>query len=545
MRAGSSRSSSRRRPKLAPVAGFNASATAATGDWFDVEELARIDKFFGLLSHQKGIWAGKAFELLPWQRDLLGSLLCWKRADGTRRFRQAYIEVPRKNGKSTLVAGLALWLLLADREPGAEVYCCASARDQAAIVGDACRQMVQSNPALAKAVEVFRNVITFGNSKLEILSSDAGTKHGKNASAVIFDEVHTFADRDLYDAMVTSMGARQQPLIVSITTAGHDRESLCWELHAYAEKVRDGLVEDHAFYPAVFSAPIDANWKSPAVWRKANPSLGVTVTEAFLQGECDKAKELPAYETTFRQLYLCQWTESKKAWISTDAWAACASSDATAERLTGRECYGGLDLSTTTDLSALSLIFPCDDGSVDVLSWSWCPEEGIRRRSRSDRAPYDVWASKGFLHPTPGAVVDYDFIAETIRQCCKRFAVKSIGFDPWNATQLASGLYGEGVPMIEVRQGYRTLSEPAKKLESLVVSRKIRHPNNLLLNWCISNVGCESAPAGNLKPSKASSTERIDAAAALVTALATWLHQKQDATGPSVYEQPERTITWL
>jgi phage terminase large subunit-like protein len=539
----SSHSSSRRPPKFASVAGFSASATAAQGDWFDHEEFSRLQAFFSLLKHQKGVWAGKAFELLPWQRDLLGPLLCWRKADGTRRFRKAYIEVPRKNGKSTVLAGIALYMLLCDREPGAEIYCAASARDQAAIVGDACRQMVASSPVLEKSVESFRNVITFGTSKLEILSSDAGTKHGKNASCVIFDEVHTFPDRDLYDALVTSMGARQQPLEVCITTAGHDRNSLCFELHTYAEKVRDGLVADHAFFPAVYSAPVDADWKSPKVWRKANPSLGVTVTEDYLRAECEKAKELPAYETTFRQLYLCQWTESRKAWISTDAWKACASSACDPDALAGRECWGGLDLSTTTDLSSLSLIFPLDDGSVDVLSWSWCPEEGIRRRSRSDRAPYDVWAGRGELIPTPGAVVDYDFIAEKIRQVCKRYSVKQIGFDPWNATQLSTGLYGEGVPMLEVRQGYRTLSEPAKKLEALVVSRKIRHPDSQLLNWCVSNVVIESDPAGNIKPSKASSTERIDAAAALVTAIATWLHQKVDATGPSVYE--ERDITWV
>lgn len=540
----STRSSNPRPPKLGPVAGFSASATARKGDWFDVAEFARLETFFGLLRHQKGVWAGQPFKLLPWQRDLLGSLLCWKRADGTRRFRQAYIEIPRKNGKSTLLAAIGLYMLLCDHEPGAEVYCCASARDQAAIVGDACRQMVQSNQALASRVEVFRNVITFGTSKLEVLSSDAGTKHGRSASCVIFDEVHTFADRDLYDAMVTSMGARRQPLQVSITTAGHDRNSLCWELHDYAEKVREGIIDDHAFMPVVFSAPKDADWKSPKTWRAANPSLGTTVTEEFLRAECDKAKELPTYETTFRQLYLCQWTEAKTVWISSDAWKACASSAADPNSLAGRECWGGLDLSTTTDLSSLALVFPSADGSVDVLSWSWCPEEGIRRRSRSDRAPYDVWASRGDLIPTPGTVVDYEFIAAKIRQVCERYSVRHIGYDPWNATQLASGLFTEGVPMLEVRQGFRTLSEPCKRLEALVVSRKIRHPDNQLLNWAVSNTITDADPAGNLKISKSSSTERIDPVAALVTALATWLHQR-DQGGPSVYEEPERTITWV
>ena len=538
----SKRSSSRKPPKLAPVAGFSASATKAAGDWFDADELQRIDTFFGFLKHQKGVWAGKAFELLPWQRDLLGALLCWKKADGTRRFTDAYICVPRKNGKSTLVAGLALYMLLCDKEPGAEVYCCASSRDQAALVGDACRQMVQSNPALAAQVDVFRNVITFGVSKLEILSSDAGTKHGKNASCCVFDEVHTFATRDLYDAMSTSMGARKQPLRVSITTAGHDRNSLCWEMHDYAEKVRDGIIEDHGFMPVLYGVPMEADWKSPKVWAKANPSLGVTVKEEFLAAECAKAKELPSYETAFRQLYLCQWTESKQTWISADAWNACYCSGTDPDALAGRQCWAGLDLSTTTDLSSLTLVFPMADGSVDVLSWSWCPEEGIRRRSRSDRAPYDVWASQGWLQPTPGAVVDYDFIAHKIREVAKQYQVKAVGYDPWGATQLATQLFSEGIPMIEVRQGYRTLSEPAKRLEALVIGKKLRHNDNKLLNFAVSNAALDMDPAGNIKVSKSSSTERIDPLAALVTGLATWLHQKDDS-GPSVYE--ERNIEWV
>ena len=500
-------------------------------------------QFFSLLKHQKGVWAGQPFALLQWQSEIVANLLCWRRKDGTRRFRQGFIEIPRKNGKSTFVAGLALYMLLCDAEPGAEVYCCASSRDQAAIVGDAAKQMIQSSEALHRVTEVFRNVITFGTSKLEVLSSDSGTKHGKNASCVIFDEVHTFTDRDLYDALATSQGARLQPLNICITTAGHDRESLCWQLHDYAEKVRDGIVTDHAFFPVLFGAPIDADWTSPKVWAKANPSLGVTVTEAFLKAECDKAKELPSYESTFRTLYLCQWTDSKRCWISHQSWAECIDKTVSDTTLEGKECYAGLDLSTTTDLSSLAVIFPAADGSLSVLSYSWCPEEGIRKRARSDRAPYDVWAEKGYLIPTPGVVVDYDFIAEKIRDLCKRFQVRAVGFDPWGATQLSTGLFRDGVPMIECRQGYRTLSEPSKRLEALVVSRKLKVVKNDLLTWAVSNTVINTDPAGNIKPSKESSTERIDPVAALVTAIAAWMNKDADGTGASIYE--EREITWV
>lgn len=544
-RAPSKASLKRRPPKAATIAGFSAAKTASKGDWFDDREWERLRAFFGALTHQKGTFAGQPFALLPWQEDFLATLLCWKRADGRRRFTTCYAEIPRKNGKTTLMSAVCLWMLLCDSEPGAEVYCCASSRDQAAVCGDSARQMIQANATLAGLVDVFRNTITYGNSKLEILSSDSGTKHGKNPSCIVFDELHTYDanGRDLYDAMVSGQGARSQPLNLSITTAGSDRNSLCFELHQYAEKVRDGLVQDSKFLPVLFGAPVDADWTSPKVWKQANPSLGVTISEEFLASECAKAKELPAYQNTFRTLYLNQWVESKRAWIGFEAWAACAHKGITEEALAGRECWAGLDLSTTTDLTSITLVFPCSDGSMDVLSYSWCPEDGITRRSRLDRAPYRVWADQGWLRPTPGAVVDYDHVAEFIRQLCKRFDVKRVAYDPWGATQLATGLDREGVPMVEVRQGFRSLSEPSKKLEALVLSKKLRHPDNPLLNWAVSNTVIDQDPAGNIKASKEASTERIDPVAALISALAGWMFQGEEHMGPSVYET--KGIEWL
>jgi len=548
-KASSKACSRRKHPKNATVAGFSASKTAEPGDWFDDQEWERIRAFFGALTHQKGEFAGKPFTLLPWQEDYIATLLCWKRADGKRRFRECYTEIGRKNGKTTLMSAICLWMLVCDSESerGAEIYCCASTRDQAAVCGDSARQMIQSNAALSKFVTVYRNVATYRNSKLEILSSDAGAQHGKNPSCIVFDELHTYGPngRDLYDAMATGQGSRSQPLKLCITTAGSDRNSLCYELHQLAEKVRDGLVKNHQFLPVLFGAPVDADWTSPKVWKQANPSLGVTISEEFLASECAKALELPSYQNTFRTLYLNQWVESKRAWIGFEAWAACASKEITEEALAGRECWAGLDLSTTKDLTSLSLVFPSDDGFMDVYSYSWCPEEGIRRRSRSDRAPYDVWSNQGWLRPTPGPCVDYDEVARFIRNLCKRFDVKRVAFDPWGATQLATGLLREGVPMIEVRQGFRSLSEPSKKLEALVLSKKLRHPDNPLLNWAVSNtvIDQDTDAAGNIKPSKASSTERIDPVAALVSALAGWMFQGEEHTAPSIYETKE--LEWL
>lgn len=546
-KASSKACSKRRHPKNATIAGFSAAKTAEPGDWFDDELWERIKAFFGALTHQKGKFAGQPFTLLPWQEDYLGTLLCWKRADGRRRFTSCYTEIPRKNGKTTLMSAVCLWMLVCDSESerSAEIYCCASSRDQAAICGDSARQMIQSNAALSRFVTVHRNTATCRNSKLEILSSDSGNKHGRNPSVIVMDEVHTFDEngRDLYETMRSAQGSRSEPLLLAITTAGSDRKSLCWDLHEYAEKVRDGIVKDPRHLPVLYGAPVDADWTDPKVWRKANPSLGVTISEEFLVNECAKARDLPAYQNTFRTLYLNQWVESRKAWIGHEAWKACATSGITEEALYGRRCWAGLDLSTTTDLTSLTLIFPDDAGYFDVLSYSWCPEDGIKKRSRLDRAPYRLWADEGWLRPTPGPCVDYDAVEQFILSLSKRFDVVAVGFDPWGATHLATNLRDAGVPMGEVRQGYRTLSEPSKKLEALVLSQKLRHPDNPLLNWAVSNVCIEQDPAGSIKPSKAASTERIDPVAALVTAIAAWMFAGEQQTGPSVYET--KGIEWL
>lgn len=542
------RSSKRRapNPERQTVAGFSPYDTRRKGDRFDADEFERVRKFFGLLQHSKGKFAGQAFELLPWQHAALGSLLAWKRADGRRRFTEAMIEVPRKNGKSTMLAGLLLYLLLADDEPGAEIYCCASSRDQAAIVGDAAREMIRGNPLLASSVQVFRNTMQYAGKKLEILSSDAPTKHGRNPSAVVFDELHTFDEngRELHSTMTSGMGMRTQPLKIAITTAGHNRNSLAYEMHNHAEKVRDGILDDYSFLPVLYGAPVDADWTSPKVWRAANPSLGVTVTEEFLQAECDKAKELPAYSTTFRTLYLNQWVESRKTWISAASWAECAEEGISEDSLAGREAWLGLDLSSHLDLSSLAVVVPREDESVAVLSYSWCPSEGIRRRSRTDRVPYDVWAEQGWLSPTAGQVIDHSAIVARIRTLCQRFRVRRIAYDPWSATQMATQLADEGLPMGEVRQGYRSLSEPSKKLEGLILQRKLRHGGNPLLAWSVSCACIEVDPAGNIKPSKRTSTERIDPIAALVTAIAGWMYGGEQS-GPSVYEEPGKAIEWV
>ena len=329
--------------------GYTFDKTAAT---------AAVLFFERLLRHTKGEWAGEPFQLQAWQRDeIVRPLFGWKRADGTRRFRRAYIEIPRKNGKSTISAGIALALLMLDAEPGVEVYSAAADRQQAAIVFDAASTMVQESPALAKFAEVYRREIRVPklNGIYRVLSADAPTKHGLNAHGVIFDELHAQPNRELWDVLATSMGSRRQPMLVMITTAGYDRESICWEMHQYAQQVLRGDVDDPSFFAYIAAAEQEDDWTSPATWAKANPGLGVTVKRDYLEAEAQRAKQVPAYQNTFRRLHLNQWTSQESRWLDMTAWDRCGGE---LPDLSGRVCYGGLDLASTTDIAALSLVFP-------------------------------------------------------------------------------------------------------------------------------------------------------------------------------------------
>ena len=502
---------------------------------FDDQAADRAVRFFPrFLRHTKGEHAGQPFNLLPWQADIVRALFGWKRSDGLRKYRRAYVEVPRKNGKSNLAAGIGLYLLFSDGEPGAEVYSAASDRDQAAIVFEAASSMVEESPELLEQSEPYRRsiVIPKSRSSYKVLSSDVKTKHGLNAHGIIFDELHTQPNRDLWDVLTTSTGSRRQPLTFSITTAGFDRHSICWEIHDYAVKIQDGIIDDPEFLPVIFAAPDDADWTDPAVWALANPSLDVTISREYLEAECNRAQETPGYVNTFRRLHLNQWTESSSRWLDLGAWNECGEPIDPAE-LEGESCWGGLDLSTTTDLSALVLVFPRDPGYA-VLAWFWVPEETMRLRSRRDRVPYDIWAREGYIEATEGNVVDYDFIREKINSLGAQYRIQQIGFDPWNATSLVNDLMADGAKMVAVRQGYASLTAPSKELEKLVVARELFHGDNPVLRWCAANVVVQQDPAGNLKPSKDKSTERIDGIVALVIALSRAIDG--DETG-NVYDE--------
>jgi phage terminase large subunit-like protein len=378
---------------------------------------------------------------------------------------------------------------------------------------------VEASPKLRQRLRVFRNSIVREDthSVYRALSAEAFTKHGLNAHGVIFDELHAQPDRELNDVMATSMGARRQPLLVYITTAGHDRKSVCWEIWRYAEGVASGAIKDDTFLPQIYAAPPDADWKDEKVWAAANPNLGVSVKLDFLRTECQRAVEVPAYENTFRQLYLNQWTEQDTRWLRMDLWAQCGKPSPVP--LGGRDCFGGLDLASTFDTTALALVFPLEDGTFFVEPHFWVPEENMRQRIKRDRVPYDQWLKSGHLHVTPGNVTDYDQVRADINALAKKYSIRQLAVDRWNATQLSTQLQGDGLEVVGFGQGYGAMSAPAKRLEALVVAGKLLHGGHPVLTWQAGNVAIQQDHAGNIKPSKQKSHERIDGIVATVMAL--------------------------
>jgi phage terminase large subunit-like protein len=477
------------------------------------------------LTHAKGELGGKPFMLEPWQRKYVWSL--FRERDGRRFVRTSLLALPRKNGKSTLAAGIALRCLM-EPEPGAEVYSCAASRDQARLVFDTAKIAVEQSPVLSQKLKVYRNAIVreSTHATYKALSAEAGIQHGLSPHAVVFDELHV-ANREMWEVMISGQGARRNPLTVALTTAGWDRRSVCWEVWKYAEAVRDGVVKDETFLPMIFSAAPEADWKDERVWAAANPNLGVSVKLDFLRSECARAVEMPAYESAFRQLYLNQWVEVETRWLRMDHWTQ--GNGACPVNLDGRECFAGLDLATTFDTTALVLLFPLDNGTFWVEPHFWIPSENAHQRERRDKVPYLTWHRQGHLHMTDGNVTDFEQLRRDINNICTKYRVRGIGLDPWNAAQLGQQLQGDGLPMQDFRQGYASMSAPSKQLENWVVSGKLLHGGHPVLGWQAANVAIQSdSAAGNIKPSKNKSSERIDGIVSLVMAIGLW----QTATAP-------------
>ncbi|MBO6177812.1 MAG: terminase large subunit [Selenomonadaceae bacterium] len=481
--------------------------------------------FIQCLCHTKGTWAGKPFELIDWQEQIIRDLFGILKPNGYRQFNTAYVEIPKKQGKSELAAAVALLLCCGDGEERAEVYGCAADRQQASIVFEVAADMVRMCPALSKRVKILastkRMVYLPTNSFYQVLSAEAYSKHGFNIHGVVFDELHTQPNRKLFDVMTKGSGdARMQPLYFLITTAGTDPHSICYETHQKAMDILEGRKINPTFYPVIYGAKEDEDWTSEEVWRKANPSLDITVGIDKVKDACESAKQNPAEENSFRQLRLNQWVKQEVRWMPMSKWDACAFT-VDEESLKGRICFGGLDLSTTTDITAFVLVFPPvdEDDKYQVLSYFWLPEETLDLRVRRDHVPYDVWERQKLLNTTEGAVIHYAYVERFIENLGEKFNIREIAFDRWGATQVAQNLENAGFTMAQFGQGFASMSPPTKQLMNLVLEQRIAHGGNPVLRWMMDNVFVEMDDAGNIKPSKKKSTEKIDGVVAMVMAL--------------------------
>ncbi|MEG0513399.1 MAG: terminase TerL endonuclease subunit [Clostridia bacterium] len=493
----------------------------------DERKAKRVLKFIECLKHTKGEFHGKPFVLLPWQEKIIRDVFGTVRDDepDKRQYNQVYIEIGKKNGKSELGAALALNMLVNDDEWKGEVYSCAADRQQATIVFDVAVDMVKQSSALSKCVKIIpstkRMVYEPRGSIYQVLSSEVMTKHGLNVSACVFDELHAQPTRALYDVMTQGSGdARKQPLWFFLTTAGTDRNSICWEVHQKALDILEGRKADPRFYPVVFGLPDNADWQDEKNWYKTNPSLGHTITIDKVRDAYHKALETPTDENMFRQLRLNQWVKQSVRWMPMDKWDENGGIvDPIA--LEGRACYAGLDLSSTSDLTTLVLVFPPDEDYEPyiVLPFFWLPEETLPLRVRRDHVMYDKWEKQGFIKTTEGNVVHYAFIEKFICELGERYNIREIAYDRWNATMMVQTLENDNFNMIPFGQGFRDMSPPTKELMRLVLEHKLNHGGHPVLRWNMDNCLVRIDPAGNLKIDKQKSTEKVDGAVALVMAL--------------------------
>lgn len=493
---------------------------------FDEDAADRTIQFFGFLRHSKGEWAGCKFELAAWQQFIIGNIFGWLRSDGLRRFRTAYIEVPRKNGKSTLLAGVALYMLVGDEEPGAEVYTAATKRDQAKIIWTEAANMVRASPTLKKRISVLRSranmSIEATACKFEALGADADTLDGLNIHCATVDELHAHKDRDTWDKLETGTGSRRQPLLVAITTAGSEQDSICYEQRDYVSKVLRRIFEDDTYFGYIACADESDDWRDPAVWAKANPNLGVSVKLDDLERKAAKAKETPAAQAAFMRLHLDIWTQAESPLIPMDKWDACAGL-VVPEALKGRVAYGAYDLSANTDITAAVLVLPADDGMIDALPHFWMPQIGLDERIRKDGVRYDLWAKQGYITLIPKSeLIDDQFVRQWFLRQRETINIKQIVFDKWNALSLAADLGNDGFEMVEFPQTIANFSGPTKAMLELVIAGKLRHGGNPVLRWMADCLTVRQDANENIrpvKPERHKSNKRIDGMVALIMAL--------------------------
>jgi phage terminase large subunit-like protein len=480
---------------------------------------------------------GRPFRLEPYQCFVVGSLFGWYGPDGYRRFRTAYVEMGKGSGKSPLAAGVCLYGLIADGEPSAEVYSAATTQDQARIVWRHADRMVEQSPELGEAVHRGAACLSYGSpeSVFRPVSSEHKGLDGKLVHIAAVDELHEHPSALVVDKIRAGTKGRRNALIFEITNSGWDRHSVCWDHHEYSLKVLQGVIANESWFGYVCALDEKDDWKDPAVWLKANPGLGVTIPRRYLEEQVVEAVGMPSKENIVRRLNFCEWTEQSVRAIPMEEWdRGAASIDAVTLR--GRKCYGGLDLARVADLSAFVLLFPpIEDGEPwKALVWFWVPEDDIQKRVLRDRVPYDVWVRDGLITATSGNVTDFGFIESKVLELSRLYDIREIAFDRTFAGEIVQALMSEGLTMVEFGQGFLSMAAPTSELLRMVKGGELQHGGNPVLRWNASNLATAQDAAGNLKPDKEHSYERIDGIVALLNALGRAVVEPKDTR--SVYE---------
>lgn len=506
---------------------------------FDVRAATRpLEWIQSNIRHTKGRDAGRLFVLSPWQRAFVANLFGWLRPDGTRRFREALLYVGKKQGKSALVSAIACYLALEDGEKGPEVYCAAAKREQAKIIWSECvAQLARIDPTQQRAHRYQHSVSFPDGGFLKPISADAGTEDGMNPSAALIDELHRQPDDRLVNVIRFSTAARAQPLVIMLTTADEDRPSVCNDTLARARDVRDNPGDaarpgyDPEFLPAIYEAGPDDDWTKPETWRKANPNLGVTVSEEFLAKKCREAQENPTLRTDFLRYHLNLRVSSAQAFFDAEDWDACEGPDrflVLREKLKGKRCFGGLDLASVNDLASLALWFP----EVRAALWfTWCPRDGARDREHHDKVPYMVWAGQGALILTGDGpierTVSYGRIRQDILRLTTEYDVVEIGFDRAGANETVTALRDDhGVKFLDFSQSFGAMTPPMREVRRLLGARELVHGGDPVARWAMLNVVPRHGDVGEyIMPSKKRSRERIDPAVALMMAVGVSLLQ--------------------
>lgn len=533
------------------------------GIFWDPDAAQRVIRFFpDVLRLSEGEYAGKPFVLSPWQQFIVGSLFGWKSADGFRRFRNAYIEIGKGNGKSPLAGGIGIYMMTADGEAHAECYAAATTRDQASILFRDAVNMVDASPALSSRIvksggqQIHNLYHPASGSFFRPVSSEGRGLDGKRVHYAALDEIHEHPTPVVVDKMRAGTKGRRQALIVGITNSGFDRDSVCWHMHEYSEHIVERQDENDAWFAYVCQLDKDDQWTDERVWPKANPNLGVSVPLKYLREQVAEAQGMPSKQNVVRRLNFCEWTNQETAAIDAEDWNKCvgfslAGRDAKVlreemeQRLEGRTCFIAVDLSSTEDTTcSLKLFPPTDDCDLYIaIPHFWVPEDNVERKVKEARLPYDVWVREGFLLTTPGSVVDYDAVMEQVLKDCERYDVREITFDPWNSTQFSNNLQKEGIAverLVIFKQTLEFFHEPTKKLlDELIPTRRIAHLANPVLRSHAANLEKKEDVSGNLRPIKNRQRGKVDGMFCLIMALG---RANANADGGCVYDDGREIV---